>query len=40
MSLATNKAHSEDSDQVRRLIWLFAGRTGPLVGVVMMWLLY
>ena len=37
-SLATQWAHSEDSDQtgrMPRLIWVFAGRTGHLVGFVM-----
>ena len=36
-SLATHKAHSEDSDQtgrMPRLIWVFAGRTGHIVGFV------
>ena len=38
-SLATNWAHSEDSDQtgrMPRLIWVFAGRTCHFVGFVMM----
>ena len=37
-SLATHKAHSEDSDQsgqLPRLIWVFPGRTGHFVGFVM-----
>ena len=40
-SLATHWAHSEDSDQTGRmlwLIWIFAGRTGHFVGFVMRWL--
>ena len=40
-SLATQWAHSEDSDQIGRmprLIWVFAGRTDHLVGFVMRWL--
>ena len=42
-SLATHKAHSEDSDQTGRmpmLIWAFAGRTGHFVCFVMWWLRY
>ena len=41
-SLATHWAHSEDSDQtgrLPRLIWIFAGRTGHVVGFVMRWLI-
>ena len=40
-SLAIYWAHSEDSDQTRRmsrLIWVFAGRTCHFVGFVMRWL--
>ena len=40
-SLATHWAHGEDSDQtgrMSRLIWVFAGRTGHIVGFVMRWL--
>ena len=40
-SLATHWAHGEDSDQtgrMRRLIWVFAGRTGHFVDFVMRWL--
>ena len=40
-SLATHKAHSEDSDQtgqMPRLTWVFAGRTGHFIGFVMLWL--
>ena len=36
-------ADSEDSDQtgrMPRLIWVFAGRTGHIAGIVMLWLIY
>ena len=39
-SLATNWAHSEDSDQtgrMPRLIWAFDGRTGHFVGLATHW---
>ena len=42
-SLATHWAHSEDSDQtiqLGRLIWVFAGGTGHFVGFVMLRLKY
>ena len=42
-SLSTHWAHSENSDQTRRmsrLIWVFAGRTGHCVGFVVWWLKY
>ena len=42
-SLATHWAHSEDSDQtgwMPRLICVLAGRTGHIVGFLMMWLNY
>ena len=42
-SLATNWAHTEDSDQtgqMPRLIWVFAGRTCHFVGFVMRRLIY
>ena len=42
-SLATHRAHSEDSDQtgrMPRLIWVFAGRTCHFVGFVMCWLIF
>ena len=35
-SLATHKAHSKDSDQMTRLICVFAGRTGQFVGFVVL----
>ena len=41
-SLATDLAHSEDTDQTRwmpRLIWIFDGRTYHFVGFVMLWLM-
>ena len=40
-SLATHWAHNKDSDQperMRRLIWVFNGRTCHFVGFVMRWL--
>ena len=42
-SLATHKAHREDSDQTRcmsRLIWVSAGCTGHFVGFIVVWLRY
>ena len=42
-SLATHWAHSEDSDQtgwIPRLIYVFAGHTGHIVGFLIMWLNY
>ena len=42
-SLATHWAHSEDSDQtgrMRRLIWVFAGRTGRFDSLLVLWLNY
>ena len=41
--LATHWVHSKDSDQtgqMPRLIWVFAGRTCRFVGFVMCWLIY
>ena len=40
-SLGTHKAHSEHSDQtgwMPRLIWVFARRTGHIIGFLMTWL--
>ena len=34
-SLVTQWAHSKDSDQMPRLVWVFAGRTSHFVGFVM-----
>ena len=39
-SLATHWAHSEDSDQTGRMIWVFVGRTSHFVGFVVMRLKY
>ena len=42
-SLATHKTHSEDSDQtgqMPRLIWVFAGRTAILLGYVVLRLIF
>ena len=39
-SLATHWVHSEDSDQIPGLIWVFTRCKGHFVGFVVLWLKY